>query len=148
MKKLLFIAIALLGLNSNAQYNQNVFFGENKNDGFLVDLATNKHLCEDNSICVEINLLNATVEIVNFGEIRIYDIYSVKVLSDGYHTILCSSELYQDIEVNTNGLYISVIYNHAIMACAEYPLNIQLQRLEAINNDPRLDKETGAFRPK
>src|SRR5688572_22630153 len=111
MKKLLFIAIALLGLNSNAQYNQNVFFGENKNDGTIVDLATGKDLCTDNSICVEIDLLNATVEIVNFGEIRIYDIYNLKVLGDGFHTILCSSELYQDIEVNTNGLYISVIYN-------------------------------------
>ena len=147
MKKLLLITIALFSLTSNAQYKytEDVFFGENRNNGLVTDLVTGVDVRTDNSICVEINLKNATVEVDNFGEVKIYNITKLEVLGDGYNRIYCSDELKEEIQVSTGGMSLAVIYNNSLMAFAEYPLEVQLKRSEEIMNDPRLDKETGLF---
>jgi len=140
MKKVLFFAIALFSLNSNAQ---DLIIGENINNGTIANILTGEEISNTNCICVEINSKTSTIEITTFDVVQKYHIDRAEFNGDGYNDYFCSNNQGQKIEVSTSLYAISVLYDHYLLAFAEYPFYIQMENNEKFVKSPYYINEMG-----
>jgi hypothetical protein len=133
MKKLLFITIALYCFDVNAQ---EIFIAESINDGYVFDLIANQDTSNTNTICIEVNYKNATVQVTNLGETRLYHIDNIFIKKrPEYREIFCSSKSYPPIVLDVSPFNTSFVFENLVYY-AEMPRQIQSDFFDKLRNQP------------